>query len=255
MAKIGVVAVPYITYQSQFTFLAETIVTLLQNESKHELDLIAVINRFDLDYDHLERLRKTFHLVLRNDQNILARAWNIGFTHALDRGADYVLLINLDLCFHHQFITNLVLFAEQHPETLLWSGVGWPEHTTLNQAPLLHDVKHGVDFSCVLCDRLLFEKMGKFDEQFAPAYHEDSDMLYRLQLAGIMPLSTSAARFYHLQQVTIKCAIENQDLSFVTSIRKHLDSSMELYRAKWGGYPGHEQFVVPYGNAQSQESR
>ena len=117
---------------------------------------------------------------------------------------------------------------------------------TLAQAELNDEVITTPHFSCYLIDRRLFEVVGEFDEQFEPAYHEDSDMIYRMQLLRQQGASTNTARFFHLDRVTLKWAMASQNQEFLDKTRVLMDKSMERYSLKWGGMPGNEKFQTPY---------
>lgn len=251
MSKLAILAVPYILTETHYTFMVHTVLSLLSCKHDHHLDLIAVVNAFDRPEADLEWLRRSFDHVEMNDRNCLARAWNKGIARALDRGADYILLINLDLMFHSQFIAELLQFAGQHPEHLVWGGDEWKDRTTLESAALEeHNAGVvGVHFNCFLIDRRLFDQIGEFDEQFEPAYHEDSDMIYRVKLAGKTMFRTSRARYHHFDRITIKGAAAERQEEFLDKLRLMMDNSMALYEKKWGGLPSHERFNTPYNQA------
>ena len=247
--KIGVVTVPFITTKFHFTFAVRTILSLFGVQHRHELFAIAVVNGCSTGMEDLNWFKSSLDVCELNDRNILARAWNKGIKIAFEAGCDYVLLINLDLIFHSKFFDNIVAFAEANPEMLQWSGADWTDEQTLEAAPLEGVVPGEVHYSCFMINKQLIEKVGWFDEQFEPAYHEDSDMRYRIRLAGGKVATTNSARFSHLDRVTLKGAViestpENE--LFLQQTRVQMDRSMELYAAKWGGLPGHERFTVPY---------
>ena len=247
MPQIGVVTVPFVIYEQHYLIMVQTILSLLGCFGNHKLDLIAVINRFDRRAEDLVWLKKTCDLVHVNDRNNLARAWNLGIREAFNRGADYALVINLDLEFHPLFIENLISFAKREPQAIMWSGLRWPDQRTLSSAPLDGDPYNDIDTSCFLIDKRLFELVGEFDEQFEPAYHEDKDMLYRIKLAGLGVRTSPSVRFYHLDRITFKGAFMNKDLAFLDENRIYLDQSGGYYVRKWGGIPGEEKYKVPFG--------
>ncbi len=249
MAKIGVVVVPYILNDTHFNFMAQTIFSLFGTKTNHQLDVIAIVNHCRPDKNDMGWIRPTFDFVEINDQNNLARAWNKGITKAFERGADYVLVPNLDLLFHERFLDNLVSFAQAYPQALIWSGVECTDMKTYEEAPPGEAVHQGAMFSCFLIDHRLFEELGQFDEQFSPAYHEDSDMLYRAKLRGFSSLRTESARYFHFDRMTIKGAKIEEDENFLEGVSKHLNENLQKYKNKWGGPPGQEVFAHPYQQA------
>lgn len=244
--EVGVVCVPFITTELHFELMQRTLKSLLSCDHNFALAPIAVVNRFTLDASKRSWLDNICAEVIVNDKNILARAWNVGITRALERGARYVLVINLDILFHQGFLLNLINFAERQPQVLLWSGVDWPELKPIEQAPLDGPPISSVHMSCFLCDQRLFQLVGTFDENFIPAYHEDNDMGYRIKLAGQKTLSTPAAVYRHFDRMTLKCAAEAGQTDFLIETQYGMDASLKYYRKKWGGLPGEETFKVPF---------
>jgi GT2 family glycosyltransferase len=243
--RIAVLTVPFITVP-RHRALAETCLASLR--AQHELDLIAAPTRWRNDED-LAWLKRTFASVITPGENILARAWNIGIDHALERGAEKVLLTNLDILFHHQCIDNLVAFSEKHPEALVWSPHEHPDPRTLEDVPLVEESYAHANFSCCLLDARLFKQVGKFDENFVPAYYEDWDMIYRIKLAGGSFLATRSALIYHVSTGTVKLAAAADDDKVVFEMDSAVKKNCERFIAKWGGAQGKEVFTVPYNKA------
>ncbi len=247
MSKVAAVAVPYILGETHFVLMVQTLLSLLAMKHEHELDIIAVVNRFDGPDPDYEWLVRSCDLVERNDKNCLARAWNKGIRHAFERGAEYALVCNLDLLFHPRYLAELVEFARREPEHFIWGGTDYPDPKTLENAPLDAEPAAKASFDCFLIDRKLFERVGEFDEQFEPAYHEDSDMLYRIKLANGTIKNTGAARYHHFDRITIKGAKIEGRQEFLDELRAMMNLSMARYETKWGGLPGKERFITPYG--------
>jgi hypothetical protein len=248
---IGLVVVPFITSDLHRS-LSE--VSLRSVRSSHPIDKIAIINRVRPESDDEAWLKSVAAHVEHNDHNILARAWNKGIRLALARGARYVLLTNLDLVLHSRCIDELVAFAESHPEAVLWSASPWGDVKTLEEAPLSNAVSEHPHCSCFLVDRKLFEQVGEFDEKFVPAYHEDSDMLYRIKRAGLPALRTESALFFHLERGTIKGLILSTPVEEVRKLDQMIEDNLQRYIRKWGGPPTNEVFLSPFENTGGKES-
>lgn len=245
--RLAVVTVPYITREFHFNWAVRTVLSLLSIESPAQLDLIAIVNSCSSGQAHLDWFKKTFDYLEINDRNILARGWNKGIKLGLERGADAVLVINLDLIFHSKFLVNLLHFAESRPEILLSSGTPWPDESSLEQATLEGVSENFPHYNCFMLDHRLLEQVGEFDEQFEPAYHEDMDMAYRMRLADVAHAGTNSARFYHFDRVTLKGALYEKDQELLEQTRMQMDESMRRYVRKWGGLPGEEKYLKPYG--------
>lgn len=251
MAKVAVVTVPYIRSFDHLVFAQETIASLLGNTTHHSLDLIAVANSLEEPTESRAWAKKTFHVLEENDENCLARGWNKGIRRGFDRGADFCLVINLDLLFHPCYLDNLIAFAEATPDAILWSGELWTEEATLVTAPLEPATVDRPHSSAFLIDRRLFELVGAFDEQFKPAYYEDSDMWYRIKLAGQRACRSAMARFFHYENVTLQSALVHKEVLFVKQLRGAVDENARRYTEKWGGLEGDERFTVPFGSPNS----
>jgi GT2 family glycosyltransferase len=96
---------------------------------------------------------------------------------------------------------------------------------------------HGGMCGFVLSKRVR-EKVGRFDESFHPAYFEDDDYKYRMKLLGLTVGSP--------EQLWLQTFRKSSTISKDPSLNEQYSSNEEVYRSKWGGLPGQEQFLVPY---------
>ena len=240
--KLAVVAAPYISSTEHLALAKETMASL---RFGGELDRIAVVNRFPPEESALSWLGTAFDVVEWNEQNHLARAWNRGIQQGFERGAEYVLVINLDIVLHSQCIERLLQFAETHREEVLWSAVPHDDLSNLEQVTLAEEIFPHIHFSCFLVGRRLPETVGLFDEQFAPAYYEDCDLRRRLLLAGFSEIATRAALFYHEGSATIRGA-DAEDYELLAHLGEAFVHNPVRYQAKWGGPPYHEVYTEPY---------
>lgn len=96
---------------------------------------------------------------------------------------------------------------------------------------------------------------GRFDQNFAPAYFEDSDFYYRLKLAGVEE-EIVPAHYYH--ELTagpnggcfVGCISTMVDPERWKRHRRVIQRNGDRYLAKWGGKPGEERFRMPFGDAE-----
>lgn len=241
--KIGIVAVPYISHDEHFEQARATLASL--SSAEHELDLIAVINGMRDNISDKAWLMESFHYAEINSKNCLALAWNRGLEIAFLRGADYALVINLDIVFQPSTIDSLVIFAQEEPEALLWSPIeykNWVDFTAFVPEEKVENYAH---YSCFLVNPLLLGLIGKFDEQFEPAYYEDSDISYRIKLARGRQLSTRRSAFFHAQTGTITGAL-HADFDLLISLKSSFETNPQRYVAKWGAMPYRETYHYPY---------
>jgi hypothetical protein len=243
MQTLALIAVPYITCERHLFLAQETMASVRLPPGSRR---IAVINRIRPESKDTEWIESTFDQVITNGRNNVALAWNRGIEQAFGQGASLVVVINLDMLFHSQCFERMALLAQEQPDPILWSATEWKELNTLEQAPLSSEVSDYVDSSCFMADQRLFERVGRFDEEFDPAYHEDSDMLYRIKLAGYKTLSSRSSLFYHLGRGTIKSMAFQGDLEGLRYVNAGLESSLRKYIEKWGGPPRQEVFSKPY---------
>lgn len=246
MTQVAIVCVPFIRFNEHALYALQTIASLNNQKTGHTLDTIAIVNGIRTDSSDHDWIESSFAYYEFNDANNLSRAWNKGIMKGFERGAKYVLVLNLDIVLHPLSIQNLVTFYDTHPDAYMVSPNEWADQNTLEQAELHNTSSTGISFSCFMIDRKLFQDIGLFDEQFGPAYHEDADMSYRMSLKNCPLYRISSALYWHLDRGTIKAALFNNDTRFLQLLREDMDASMKRYEAKWGGLPASEKFKTPY---------
>ena len=100
-------------------------------------------------------------------------------------------------------------------------------------------------FSCFIIPDKVVEIVGLFDETISPnyAYFEDNDYAYRMGLAGITGTPVPDATVNHPVSSTLKAMTKLE--------RDSHDKKFKLAKTnfikKWGGKPGEEKFLKPYG--------
>lgn len=101
------------------------------------------------------------------------------------------------------------------------------------------------NFSAFAVNRLCWERVGEFDELFAPAYFEDNDYHYRMKLAGLLAIVCPPAMFYHYGSRTQNEAREDGKPIVTGTL---FEMARNRYVGKWGGVPGSEAFQTPFNN-------
>jgi GT2 family glycosyltransferase len=252
---IAIITVPYI---KQDAHLHLAIDSYRSFKSKHNLIKVAVINHVRDDID-LNAVKKWNDKVIKNDKNILSRAWNKGIDVVK---ADYYLITNLDVTFKENYIDNLVKFAEENPKALIWSGYAILDKSMLHVMDETDTIEQFRNFEHNFAAFLISKKtikaiakydrkghdgshkMGYFSEIFKPAYSEDCDYLRRAQFAGLKPLKTHTAYYWHYLQATTKHDEEERK-----KFDKYIKKVHGIYKKKWGGVPNQETFKTPYENS------
>ena len=200
--KIGIVCSLYIDNDTTYEQAMHTLDTM---KSAHDLVFYARITKLN---DKYKPILKRFDDIAKNGQNALAKSWNSGIKKALKDGCEYVIVPNLDIELREDTIDNLVEYAGQD-DSVVWSG--WctnntgrfPDDNFIVSSKLMYD-----NFAFFMVNDRLFKEVGEFDEKFVPAYGEDVDMQYRLELAGKKHTCVWSARFVH-------CGEEHQEDKFI----------------------------------------
>lgn len=155
---------------------------------------------------------------------------NLGFVGSCNAGAalargDYLVFLNNDTTVRPGWLTALLATFEQHPDTglagallvypdgrlqesggiVFSDGSGWnygrfedprhPAYTFVREA----DYCSG---AAIALPRTLFQRLGGFDERYAPAYYEDTDLAMKVREAGLKVRVQPAAVVVHHEGVT-----------------------------------------------------
>lgn len=183
--------------------LEESVVDLRERCPSHEVVVV------DNGQQHL-RERSVFRnvFVIENDRNLgVAAAWNQLARAAFDeRSCDAILVLNDDvvLGLDERAIDQLVAEFAASPRVIV-STRGW---------------------SSFLLPRAVFDENGAFDEQFYPAYWEDTDFKVRCFQAGKPPVIRHelSPLVYRESQTTGRAERE-----------KMFRENAERFRVKWAG--------------------
>lgn len=181
---------------------------------------------------------------------------NFGVKYGIEHGADLIMVCNNDIILHPESLWRLVERFAKEPVGMVScmdvsgelneKGITPQIIGTLNakekeevpEAPHPH-------FSAFMVSKSCWEAVGEFDELFAPAYFEDNDFHYRMNLMEIPAVVLPAAMFYHYGSRTQNEANENGQPIVVSML---FENNRAFYVRKWGDFPGREKFKVPYNN-------
>ena len=212
------------------------VVTLTWNQRKDTLECLGSLSQMSypnyrlLLVDNASRdgtdqaVRERFPTVeiLSNDRNLgFSGGFNAGMQYALDRGADYVLIINNDTVVASDMLDTLMTAIEApdvgmvapkiyyaDPPDLIWS-VGGDCHPWLLEMTHKGDrerdrgqwdrvIERDFLVGCaLLLSRRLLADVGMFDMLYHPIYYEDVDLCLRARRAGYRLLLVPQARMWH----------------------------------------------------------
>lgn len=110
----------------------------------------------------------------------------------------------------------------------------------LEQAMKVHEVVSFRGFHAFAVRASAIQKVGWFDENFVPAYHEDNDWHYRARLLGV-----------HLEQIDgdlvhAGSAVIGNSEHYRRENNRTFPMTQMYYREKWGGFVGHETYTTPF---------
>lgn len=159
--------------------------------------------------------------VIRPNANLgVARSWNL--LHSLTQPAP-LIITNDDVEIGHNLFEKMLACPEP------WvSGSG-------------HQM------GCVfLLREKLWTEVGRFDETFWPAYHEDNDYGYRMLLKGYKPHCPMSDGYRDNGPSATKAAFNQGELNHFNNC---FNAGRAYYVRKWGGVPHLETFTIPFNGA------
>lgn len=166
----------------------------------------------------------------------VAASWNLGMKIAMAHSIGNVLVVNDDIVFEPGCVYKMM--------NALYGRIFTSALNTRDFTPAKSEQYDSEpDFACFMVHPAQFVKrVGWFDENFYPAYFEDNDMGYRMQLGGILDESRRLdAPMFHHGSVT-----QNWEGKQVVN-GPQFEKNRLYYRTKWGGVPGEETYKTPHG--------
>lgn len=168
-----------------------------------------------------EAVKKDFSRVvmIKNSENFgFSAGNNIGIEYALERGAQYVLLLNYDTEVEKDFLTFLVeameenekngigspLIFEENFSDVWFSGgkIDWLKMKSFHEKNKLSENNYKTDYisGCSMLIRAeVFKKTGLLDEDYF-LYWEDADFSVKAKRAGFNLLVCHKSRICHLEK-------------------------------------------------------
>lgn len=153
--------------------------------------------------------------ILQNAVNLgFSEGNNAGIRHALERGADYVALLNNDTYCEPDWIERLVEVAEAEPAMgvvgpvqLVFDGAELNTWTTSALPHLLDSLRANdrpgvwfpvewVEGSCLVAKRAVFDRVGRLDPIFF-TFFEEIDLCRRARAAGFQVAIVPSSKIHH----------------------------------------------------------
>ena len=183
-------------------------------------------------------------------------AQNLGFIGSCNAGAalaqgEYVLFLNNDTVVTAGWLDALVRCIEQAPQAgLVGAKLVYPDGRLQEAGGIVFDDASGwnygrfeepddprysfrreVDYcsgAAILLRRDLFEKLGRFDTRYTPAYYEDTDLAFAVRAAGLKVYVEPASVVIHFEGIT-----SGTDTG--SGIKRYQVINREKFQDKWKG--------------------
>ena len=113
---------------------------------------------------------------------------------------------------------------------IIWRDAsGWNFGRADDPAKPAYNYLKEVDYvsgACLAIRRSLWQRLGGFDQRFAPAYYEDADLCFAARAAGFRVLYQPHSVVYHFEGVS-----NGRDLA--QGVKRHQVSNQQVFRDKW----------------------
>lgn len=221
------------------------------------IEVILVDDAYDGPED-MASLREIAGLrVIRNEVNM-------GFLRSCNRAAfgaqgRYLMMLNNDTEIEPEAIDALVDLLDARPDAgmagskllfsdgvlqeaggILWTDAsGWNYGRGDDPARSEYNYVREVDYcsgASILIRRSCFERLGLFDERFAPAYYEDTDLALRMRAIGLKVLYEPRSVVMHHEGVS-----HGTDLK--QGVKAHQAVNQTLLLERWGATLARENFA------------
>jgi len=153
--------------------------------------------------------------ILRNPVNLgFCEGNNVGISYALERGADYIALLNNDTYCEPDWIERLVEVGEAEPSIgvlgpvqLVFDGAEFNTWTDSALPHLLESLRANdragawspvewVEGSCLVAKRVVFDRVGRLDPIFF-TFFEEIDLCRRARAAGFEVAIVPSSKIHH----------------------------------------------------------
>ncbi|MGB5290965.1 MAG: glycosyltransferase, partial [Lysobacterales bacterium] len=199
---------------NKWNYTAACLCSLLEVKGKYTFEVIVVDDQSsDETAEQLAGIKGLTHL--RNEENL-------GFVGSCNRGArhargEYLVLLNNDTQVLDGWLDELIdTFAREPQAGLVGARLVYPDGSLQESGGIIFKDGSGwnygreqqaenpeylflreVDYcsgACIALKTRYFLDLGAFDERYAPAYYEDTDLAFRVRESGlkvfVQPLST-----------------------------------------------------------------
>lgn len=164
----------------------------------------------------------------------LAVSWNDTLIEAQEQGADTVIILNDDVVMSREDLLILANAAVNHPECGVIVCEGYDGGMERDQI---------LQFVVFAVNKIAIQTIGYFDQNLIPYCFEDSDYSLRCGKAGVPFFNAGPTGIVHIGHAAVKTvpALNAQN-------QRTFPATLVYYKEKWGGEPGEEKHLIPFGN-------
>ncbi len=231
-----------------FEYTYRCLKSILSVPSKSSYEIV-VVDDCSPD-DTLEWLKNISGIrVLKNERNS-------GFIRSCNRGAEvakgkYILFLNNDTAFCPGCLDELIETFHDIPKAglvgskliypdgrlqeaggIIWQdGSGWNYGRDDDPFRPQYNYLRDVDYcsgACIMVPRRLFHDLGCFDERYAPAYYEDTDLAFTIREAGFRVLYQPLSQVIHFEGVSSGTNLND-------GVKAYQLENSKKFRHKWQG--------------------
>jgi len=207
---------------NKWVYTATCLRSLLEVKGKYTFEVIVVDDQSsDETAERLAAIDGLIHL--RNEQNL-------GFVGSCNRGArhargDYLVLLNNDTRVLDGWLDELIdTFAREPKAGLVGARLVYPDGSLQESGGIVFNDGSGWNYgrgrqadnpeylflreadycsgACIALKTKYFHEIGAFDERYAPAYYEDTDLAFRVRESGFKVLVQPLSAIIHFEGVT-----------------------------------------------------
>ncbi len=235
------------------------LLSLWSHKSQYSFEVIIVDDCSPDNSVEVLELIKGIHVVRNETNQGFIRSCNRGVSEA--RGSLLVMLNN-DTVVHSGWLDELVATFNAIPKAglvgsklvypdgclqeaggIIWSdGSGWNYGRLQPPNAPEYNYLRDVDYcsgASLMIPKALYDELGGFDEHYAPAYGEDSDLAFRVRQAGYRVLYQPLSQLVHFEGITSGASTESGVKSYqVDNARKLFERWQQ--ELKTHGTPGVE---------------
>ncbi|HSE85005.1 MAG TPA: glycosyltransferase, partial [Candidatus Binatia bacterium] len=195
---------------------------------------------------------------------------NLGFLRSCNRAAaesrgEYLVFLNNDTEVQRDWLDHmLAVFERDHHVGIVGSKLIYPDGRLQEAGGLIWQDASGLNFgrdddprkpeynyvretdycsaACIMIKAALFNDLNGFDELFAPAYYEDTDLAFKVRQSGYKVLYQPASRVIHFEGGTCGTDLKS-------GVKSYQQVNAKKFASKWASallehYPSQNQDLV-----------